>query len=279
MIEKNVNILRDPKIKRVVEYSDDNKQINVLDQRFYRRNEKYYPSVSSILNYFPKNQFFHSWLKDVGHNSEIIAQKAAWEGTQVHNAVESFLDGEELSWIDENGSAKYNLEVWRMILRFADFWNTNLPELIATEYHLFSDEYEYAGTADIICKINGKIHLLDIKTSNTVHSSYYLQLAAYAQAWNETHNEPVEDTGIIWLKASTRSPGKDGRQGNGWQLKQVGDIDHYFSMFKNVYSIYKMENPESKPVTETLPTVVKISDEPTQILESTAKPRGRKKKE
>ena len=91
MIEKNSNIIHDPKIKRVVEYTQDNKQINVLDQRFYRRNGKYYPSVTSILNFFPKNQFFHNWLKDVGHNSEIIANKAANEGTQVHNALESFL--------------------------------------------------------------------------------------------------------------------------------------------------------------------------------------------
>ena len=46
MIEKHSNIIRDPKIKRIVEYSNDNKQVNVLDKRFYRRNEKYYPSVS-----------------------------------------------------------------------------------------------------------------------------------------------------------------------------------------------------------------------------------------
>ncbi len=52
MIDKNANVIKDAKIKRIVEYSADNKQINVLDQRFYRRNEKYYPSVSSILNYF-----------------------------------------------------------------------------------------------------------------------------------------------------------------------------------------------------------------------------------
>ena len=162
MIDKNVNIIKDPKIKRIVEYSNDNKQVNVLDQRFYRRDGKYYPSVSSILNYFPKNQFFHSWLKDVGHNSDIIAQKAAGEGTQVHNAVEAFLNGEEINWIDEYGNAKYNLDVWRMILKFADFWNTHKPELIATEYHLFSDEYEYAGTADLIVRINGELWLLDI---------------------------------------------------------------------------------------------------------------------
>jgi hypothetical protein len=279
MIDKSSNIIRDPKIKRVVEYSVDNKQVNVLDQRFYKRHGKYYPSISSILNYFPKNQFFHSWLKDVGHNSEIISQKAAWEGTQVHNAIEYFLDGNELSWIDDKGVAKYNLDVWRMILKFADFWNTNQPELIATEYHLFSDKHEYAGTADIICRLNGKIHLLDIKTSNSIHSSYNLQLAAYANAWNETHNEKVEDTGIIWLKASTRGPGKNGKQGNGWQLKQIGGIEYYFNMFKNIYEIYKMENPDSKPYIETLPTVVKITDEPTQMIPSIANKRGRKKKE
>lgn len=260
MIDKNSNIIKDPKIKRIVEYSSDNKQVNVLDQRFYRRNGKYYPSVSSILNYFPKNQFFHSWLKDVGHNSEIIANKAAGEGTQVHNAVEAFLNGEELTWIDEYGNAKYNLDVWRMILKFADFWNTHKPELIATEYHLFSDEYEYAGTADLVVKLFDNIWLLDLKTSNSLHTSYDLQLAAYAQAWNETHNEKVTHTGILWVKANTRGEGKGDRiQGKGWELKMISDIESNFKMFRNIQEIYKLENPNSKPMTELLPTSVKIS--------------------
>ena len=58
MIEKGKNIIHDSRINRTVEYDQDNKQINVLDQRFYRRNTEYYPSVTSILNYFPKNKFF-----------------------------------------------------------------------------------------------------------------------------------------------------------------------------------------------------------------------------
>jgi hypothetical protein len=260
MIDKNSNIIKDPKIKRIVEYSNDNKQVNVLDQRFYRRDGKYYPSVSSILNYFPKNQFFHSWLKDVGHNSDIIASKAAGEGTQVHNAVEAFLNGEEITWIDEYGNAKYNLDVWRMILKFADFWNTHKPELIATEYHLFSDEHEFAGTADLVVRLFDNIWLLDLKTSNSLHTSYDLQLAAYAQAWNETHNEKVTHTGILWVKANTRGEGKgDKIQGKGWELKVVSDIETNFKMFKNIQEIYKLENPNSKPMTELLPTSVKIS--------------------
>ena len=259
MIDKNANVIKDPKIKRIVEYTEDNKQINVLDSRFYRRNGKYYPSVTSVLNYFPKNQFFHSWLKDVGHNSDIIARKAADEGTQVHNAIESFLSGNEIQWLDEYGTVKYSLDVWKMILKFADFWNTHKPELVAAEYHLFSDEHEYAGTADLIVRMNNKLWLLDTKTSNSLHTSYGLQLAAYAIAWNETHTEHIEETGVLWLKASTRGEGKgDAIQGKGWQLKHYGDIATNFTMFKNIYEIYKLENPDFKPYTEILPTSIKI---------------------
>jgi hypothetical protein len=260
MIDKNVNIIKDPKIKRIVEYAEGDKQVNVLDSRFYRREGNYYPSVTSVLNYFPKNQFFHSWLKDVGHNSDIIASKAAGEGTQVHTAVDNFLNGQEITWIDEYGNAKYNLDVWKMILRFADFWNTHKPELIATEYHLFSDVHKYAGTADLVVRLFDNIWLLDLKTSNSLHTSYDLQLAAYAQAWNETHDEKVTHTGILWVKANTRSEGKgDKIQGKGWELKMVNDIEKNFTMFKNIYEIYTLENPNFKPVTETLPTSVKIA--------------------
>jgi len=260
MIDKNVNIIKDPKIKRIVEYAEGDKQVNVLDSRFYRREGNYYPSVTSVLNYFPKNQFFHSWLKDVGHNSDIIASKAAGEGTQVHTAVDNFLNGQEITWIDEYGNAKYNLDVWKMILRFADFWNTHKPELIATEYHLFSDVHKYAGTADLVVRLFDNIWLLDLKTSNSLHTSYDLQLAAYAQAWNETHDEKVTHTGILWVKANTRSEGKgDKIQGKGWELKVVNDIEKNFTMFKNIYEIYTLENPNFKPVTETLPTSVKIA--------------------
>ena len=258
MIDKNVNVIKDNKIKRIVEYSADNKQINILDQRFYRRNDEYYPSVSSILNYFPKNQFFHSWLKDVGHNADIIASKAAAEGTQVHNAIEAFLNGEQIEWLDDYGTAKYSLDVWKMILKFANFWHTYKPELVATEYHLFSDDYKYAGTNDIVCRFNNKLWLLDIKTSNSLHTSYDLQLAAYAKAWNETHNEKIEETGILWLKAATRGPAKDKVQGAGWQLKTISNIDINFEMFLKIYDVYKLENPDAKPHTETLPTTIKL---------------------
>jgi len=75
-MERNSNVIKDPKIKRIIQYSEDSKQINILDQRFYKRNELYYPSVSPILNCFPKGKYYEDWLKSNGYNSEIIASKA-----------------------------------------------------------------------------------------------------------------------------------------------------------------------------------------------------------
>ena len=115
MIEKNVNVYK-KSIKRVVAIDQNLKRVNILDTRYYVRDDKYYPSVTSILQYFPKNKFFETWLKDVGHNADIIARKAADEGTQVHDAIERYLLGEKISWMDDNGYSKYSLEIWKMIL-------------------------------------------------------------------------------------------------------------------------------------------------------------------
>ena len=258
MIEKGHNIEKHPYLKRIVEHEGE--QINFLDQRFYKtENGEYYPSVTTILGFYPKNKFFESWLKDVGHNSDIIVRKASEEGTAVHNAIEKFLAGEEIVWMDENKHANFSLDVWKMILRFADFWHANKPELIASEIHLLSHEHKYAGTCDLIVKIDDKVWLLDTKTSNSLHTSYNLQLAAYANAWNEVSDIKIEEVGILWLKSSKRK-NKDGKmQGNGWEIIQPDrKLDEYFTMFKNIYEIYLLENPNQKPLFESLPTSVKL---------------------
>lgn len=258
-MNKDQNILHSTHIKRTVEYSSDTKQINTFDQRFYKRNDKYYPSVSTILNSFPKGKYFEDWIKANGFNSEVIAAQAAEEGRQVHDACERYIKGEEINWVENNGNINYNLDVWKMILRFAEFWNRYTPKLIATEYHLFSDNYEFAGTADLIVEINDELWLLDIKTSNSLHTTYELQLASYATAWNETHDKPITRTGILWLKAATRTDGKgDDMKGKGWQVKIIDDISKNFDIFIKVYDIYKLENPNNKPVTTQYPTSIKL---------------------
>ncbi len=97
MINVGTNVLKEHSKNRL-KFDGDLKQINFLDRRVYQRGEGvYYPSVTTILQYMPKNKFFEMWLKDVGHNADLIMRRAGKEGTQVHEAIETLLDGKELS--------------------------------------------------------------------------------------------------------------------------------------------------------------------------------------
>lgn len=260
MVKKGQNILKEHS-KKKLEFKPKLKQINFLDKRMYKRDEdRYYPSVTTILQYMPKNKFFENWLKDVGHNSDIIKNKAAKEGTQVHEAAEDLVLGKEVTWMDDYGNAKYSLKVWKMILKFSEFWNTVKPKLIGAEDFVYSDTHEYAGTADLLVEIDGEVWLLDIKTSNALHKTYDLQLASYAKAIEETKGIKVDRTGIIWLKANTRGPSKKKgiMQGKGWQVKVVDEIDKNFELFKLIYKLYKIDNKDQKPVYNSFPTTIKL---------------------
>ena len=260
MIKQGMNILEQNEKKRL-DFNPELKQINFLDRRVYKRSEGvYYPSVTTILQYMPKNKFFESWLKDVGHNADLIMRRAGKEGTQVHEAAEALVKGEEISWMDDYGNAKYSQIVWEMILKFYDFWSTHKPELISAEDFVWSDEHRYAGTADLVVKMNGETWLLDLKTSNSIHKSYDLQLASYAKALEESKGIKIDRTGIIWLKAHTRGPSKQKNviQGKGWKLLQVDEIDKNFELFKMIYELYKLENPVTEPIYNSYPTTLKI---------------------
>ena len=260
MIKQGTDILSEHKKNRL-NFNGQLKRIDFLDRRVYKRSEGvYYPSVTTILQYMPKNKFFETWLKDVGHNADLIMRKAGKEGTQVHEAAERLVKGEELSWMDEYGRAKYSQIVWEMILKFYEFWTNAKPELVSTEDFVFSDKHKYAGTADLLVKMGKENWLIDLKTSNSLHKSYDLQLAAYAKALEETKGIKIHKTAILWLKAHTRSFSKKKGvwQGKGWQLKEINDIDKNFELFKMIYKLYSLENPTVEPIYNSYPTTLKI---------------------
>jgi hypothetical protein len=260
MIKQGTDILKENKKNRL-NFNPELKQINFLDRRVYKRDEGvYYPSVTTILQYMPKNKFFENWMKDVGHNANIIMRKAGKEGTQVHEACEQLVLGNEVAWMDDYGRAKYSQIVWEMILKFYDFWTTHKPELISAEDFVWSDEHKFAGTADLVVKMDGETWLLDIKTSNSIHKSYDLQLAAYAKGLEEAKGVKIDRTGIIWLKASSRTASKKEGvyQGKGWKIKVIDEIEENFELFKLIYKLYALENPTTEPIYQSYPTTLKI---------------------
>jgi hypothetical protein len=243
---------------RILEISDDATQITLPDSRYYRRNGKYYPSVTYVLGYYPKGKFFENWLKQVGFSADYIVKKAAEEGTQVHELAEAYLNGEELNFLDERGRPQYNPDVWQMFLRFVEFWETFKPTLIETEVHIFSDELKVAGTCDLIVEINGELWLLDLKTSNQIQTVYELQTAVYGQCYEECFGKKINHYGILWLKSSKRGAKKDKMQGKGWEVVESSrTFEENIDIFKTVKRLFDLENPTHSPVFTEFRTTAK----------------------
>lgn len=243
---------------RILEISDDHKQITLPDSRYYRRNGEYYPSVTYVLGYYPKGKFFEDWLKKVGYSAEHIVKKAAEEGTQVHEMIEEYLEGKELSYLNEYGSPRMHPDVWIMFLRFVEFWETYNPKLIETEVHLFSDELKVAGTCDLICEIDGKLWLIDFKTSNHVQPTYELQTAVYGQCYKECYGKDIDNYGILWLKSSKRKLNKEKMSGKGWEIvTSERTHEENIEIFKTVKRLFDLENPNLSPVFTEFKTSVK----------------------
>jgi hypothetical protein len=244
--------------KRLLEISDDYQQITLPDSRYYKRNGQYYPSITYVLQYYPKGLHFENWLKKVGYASEHIVKQAGEEGTQVHNLIEEYLNGDTIKFLDDKNFPKYKPDIWQMFLRFVEFWETYNPVLIETEVHLFSDEIKVAGTCDLVCEIDGERWIIDFKTSNHIHLTYDLQTAIYKKCYVECFGKEINNCGILWLKSSKRRFNKEKMQGKGWEMIQSDrSYEENLDIFKTVKKLFDLENPIPEPSFTSFPTVVK----------------------
>jgi hypothetical protein len=227
--------------------------ITLPDSRYYRRNGKYYPSITYVLGTYPKGSYFEDWLKKVGYASEYIVKKAAEQGTETHEMIEDYLNGKELNFLSPTGYPQYDPLVWQMFLRFVDFWEEYNPKLIETEVHLFSDEIKVAGTCDMVCEIeiDGKTELwiIDFKTSNHLQTTYDLQTAIYGKCYEECYGKKADRYGVLWLKSSKRGP-KDGViQGKGWEMYESKRTqEENINIFMTVKKLFDLENPRHSPI-------------------------------
>jgi len=242
---------------RILEISDDHKQITLPDGRYYQRNGEYYPSVTYVLSHYPKGKFFEDWLKKVGYSADYIVKRASEEGTQVHEMIEDYLNGKKLSFL-EHGIPMYAPNVWQMFLRFVDFWEEYKPTLIEAEIHLFSDELKVAGTCDMVCEINGELWVIDFKTSNHLQTTYDLQTAVYGKCYEECYGKTPDRYGVLWLKSSKRKAAEGKIQGKGWEMYESKRTqEDNLDIYRAVRTLFDIENPNHKPAFTEFRTTAK----------------------
>lgn len=229
-------------------YAINDKQLTFTDSRFYKTDDGgFVPSVTSILECYPKGAAYFNWLKEAGKDADEIRDEAGRRGSVVHKLTEDYDMGAEVKLVNANGSIDYKLNEWAMFERYVDFRSRFSFVTDCIELNIISKDLGFAGTIDRVINLNGERILLDIKTSNAIYPSYWLQLAAYRTLLFEAGVE-VDKVAILWLNAKTRTEGKKGDiQGIGWQMITKDDTMQDYQLFKATHALWLAENKTSKP--------------------------------
>jgi hypothetical protein len=225
------------------------KQITLLDARFYTTEAgTWVPSVTEILTAFPKDYGYFKWLKEVGEDADAIRDEAGRRGSVVHELAERFDKGEEVTLLTDDGRPGFKLSEWNMLEKYVEFVTRYNPENVMVEQNIVSTNLGFAGTLDRVINLNGKRILVDIKTSNAIYPSYWLQLAAYRELLSAELEQEVDEVAILWLNAKTRTDGKKGAiQGIGWQLVSKADTTEDWELFCHTKKLWEAQNKDATP--------------------------------
>jgi len=227
----------------------DATQLTFSDGRYYETAKgTWLPSVTTILEAYPKPYQLLQWMKEQGDNADKVRDAAGKRGSAVHQLTEDYDCGIECNLINDKGDTMHSLDTWAMFERYVDFSTRFKPENELIEINITDDNLGYAGTIDRIAVIDGKRYVLDIKTSNMIADTYWLQLAAYKELIATIIDLPIDGVAILWLNAKTRTDGKKGDiQGKGWQLIIKEDTASDYELFNNVFAVWKHVNKDAKP--------------------------------
>ena len=237
---------------RFYQFSDKEKRVDIYNERFYPRlidgKTRYYRNVTTILGIIDKGYAFNEWLKNVGHNAEIIVDRAGRFGTDFHQLCELFLRKEKVKYTSIIGDQVYMTSLWERFNIWLDFYKEVKPVPKEIEFIVYSDKYEYAGTSDLIT--DNQIY--DWKTGSQIGNPEKLQMVAYMRAYEEMTGKHIEKANLVHVPLV--KPNK-----KGYRITEVPNSDELFDLFLSTKKVFDMENTD-KPKILTLPLEVSMED-------------------
>lgn len=183
-----------------------------------------YSSVTTALSYFSRKSIA-KWRQNVGaEKANKISTQASTFGTAMHNIAEQYVLGE----LDTSKSNPIALESFRKIQPYLD---ANVDVIYGIEHQMYSDELQTAGTADLICRYDGKNTLLDFKTSRRRKTreqitTYFMQCAAYSVMAKERHGLEIEQA-VILMAVRDDDP-----------IVFIEDIEPWIKMTRKFFDLY-----------------------------------------
>ena len=156
-----------------------------------------YPSITTVLSVRNKKGLFE-WRKRVGDDvANYVARKAANRGTSVHHMCEDYINND----FDEEKHKKKFLP-YVLFNQLRESVLQKIDNIYAQECGLYSDKYKVAGRVDCIAEYEGKLSIIDFKTSSKERNddwneSYYIQASAYAEMFEERTGITIDQVVIL----------------------------------------------------------------------------------
>jgi ATP-dependent exoDNAse (exonuclease V) beta subunit len=168
---------------------------NIDGKRHYVTPNGSYISITTLLANLSKDGI-QKWRNRVGaEEANRISTKASRQGNAIHALCEKYIKNEE-GFLTE--SMPHLVEMFESILPLLD----RVDNVHVTEGAMYSDELGLAGRTDLIAEFDGKLAIIDYKTSRRIKTwemcaSYFMQGAFYAHAYEERTGIPINNIVII----------------------------------------------------------------------------------
>lgn len=195
-----------------------------------------YPSITTILSEKGK-AVIEKWRQRVGPEAaNTISRVAAGRGTALHSLAEKYLDNKTIEL-----TSPLVADLWHKIKPVLD---ANINNIHCQETRLFSHHLRLAGTVDCIAEYNGRLSIIDFKTSTGNKrkdwiTSYFMQCAAYAIMYEELAFIPITQLVIIVAVEEEPEPQVFIEKRDNWTQELLKWRDFYEDKHQLVY---KTEN-------------------------------------
>jgi len=189
------------------------------------------PSVTTYLGILAKPALIHwAWNLGVqGLDYRKVKDDASDIGTLVHYLIlcdlkqkEPSLEDYTQNQISAAATPMCKYEQWKL---------EHTLEPILLETPLVSENFKFGGTPDFYGHYDGKLTLLDFKTSGDVYFENFCQLAAYERLLKE-HGHEVESSRIIRLSKVIDE---------GFDDRPAGRLDNHWKVFCSCQEIYELQ--------------------------------------
>jgi hypothetical protein len=184
------------------------------------------PGTTTIIGRFKDSGALIYWAWSQGREGKDFREtvKSAGDaGTLAHAMVEADLKGAAVNAANFVGITPEVKNNALQAFKAYESWKKQTKlKVVSLETPLTSAEYMFGGTPDGIVETGGNLAIVDIKTGSGVYRDALLQVAAYAQLWEETNPGQKIKGGFHILRFA----------------KEAGDFAHHF--FPNLDEAWDM---------------------------------------